>query len=324
MLPPDGRFAPSPTGTLHLGNLRTALLAWLFARSAGRALPRADGGPRHRPRPRAVLRRAAARPRRARPRLGRPGRPPVRPARRSTRDAVETARGRDGLVYECWCTRAEIREAASAPHGDLPEGFYPGTCLRLTGAERAERDAPRAGRRRCASAPTRRRVTFEDRARGDGDRASSTTSSCAATTAPTPTTSPSSSTTPAQGIGEVVRGADLLDSTPRQLWLGARLGLPAPRHAHVPLMLGADGARLAKRHGAVTLADRAALGESRGRRAGDARRVRRAAPSRASGRAPRSSSSASPPRVLTADGGGGAMRWASSASGSPWRSSPAA
>ena len=65
-----------------------------------------------------------------------------------------------------------------------------------------------------------------------------------------------------QGVGEVVRGADLLDSTPRQLWLGARLGLPAPRHAHVPLVLGPDGARLAKRHGAVTLADRAALGES--------------------------------------------------------------
>ena len=65
-----------------------------------------------------------------------------------------------------------------------------------------------------------------------------------------------------QGIGEVVRGADLLDSTPRQLWLGARLGLPAPRHAHVPLLLGPDGARLAKRHGAVTLADRAALGQT--------------------------------------------------------------
>ena len=56
-----------------------------------------------------------------------------------------------------------------------------------------------------------------------------------------------------QGVGEVVRGVDLLDSTPRQLWLGARLGLPAPRHAHVALVLGPDGARLAKRHGAVTL-----------------------------------------------------------------------
>ena len=65
-----------------------------------------------------------------------------------------------------------------------------------------------------------------------------------------------------QGIGEVVRGDDLLDATPRQVWLAARLGLPTPGYAHVPLVLGADGARLAKRHGAVTLADRAALGES--------------------------------------------------------------
>jgi glutamyl-tRNA synthetase len=65
-----------------------------------------------------------------------------------------------------------------------------------------------------------------------------------------------------QGIGEVVRGVDLLDSTPRQLWLAARLGLEAPRHAHVALVLGPDGARLAKRHGAVTLADRAAQGQS--------------------------------------------------------------
>jgi glutamyl-tRNA synthetase len=59
-----------------------------------------------------------------------------------------------------------------------------------------------------------------------------------------------------------VRGDDLLDSTPRQLWLAQRLGAPAPSHAHVPLVLGPDGARLAKRHGAVTLEDRLASGES--------------------------------------------------------------
>lgn len=64
-----------------------------------------------------------------------------------------------------------------------------------------------------------------------------------------------------QGIGEVVRGDDLLDSTPCQLLLGALLGAPAPRYAHVPLVLGPDGSRLAKRHGAVTLADRKALGQ---------------------------------------------------------------
>ena len=65
-----------------------------------------------------------------------------------------------------------------------------------------------------------------------------------------------------QGIGEVVRGDDLLETTPRQLLLQRLLGLPAPAYAHVPLVLGPDGARLAKRHGAVTLADRAARGET--------------------------------------------------------------
>jgi glutamyl-tRNA synthetase len=66
----------------------------------------------------------------------------------------------------------------------------------------------------------------------------------------------------AAGIGEVVRGDDLLETTPRQILLGRLLGLPAPRYAHVPLVLGADGRRLAKRHGAVTLDDRLALGDS--------------------------------------------------------------
>jgi glutamyl-tRNA synthetase len=65
-----------------------------------------------------------------------------------------------------------------------------------------------------------------------------------------------------QGVGQVVRGADLLDTTPRQAWLHGRLGNGAlPRYAHVPLVLGADGRRLAKRHGAVTLADRLDAGQ---------------------------------------------------------------
>jgi glutamyl-tRNA synthetase len=64
----------------------------------------------------------------------------------------------------------------------------------------------------------------------------------------------------AQGVEEVVRGADLADTTPRQVWLARRLGLPVPAYAHVPLVLGPDGERLAKRHGAVTLADLAARG----------------------------------------------------------------
>jgi len=254
---PDGRFAPSPTGTLHLGNLRTALLAWLFARSQdARFLVRMEDLDTGRVRERfhdEQLHDLAA--------LGLDWDGPV--VRQSERlglyaEAVERLRA-DGLIYECWCTRAEIREAASAPHGALPEGSYPGTCLRLTEGERAARAAsgrPPALRVRAGAAA----VAFEDRIAGRvagvvddfvvrrNDGAYAYNLAVVVDDA-------------AQGVGEVVRGADLLDSTPRQLWLGARLSLPAPRHAHVPLMLGPDGARLAKRHGAVTLADRAAQGQ---------------------------------------------------------------
>src|SRR3954462_10193595 len=254
---PDGRFAPSPTGTLHLGNLRTALLAWLFARSQdARFLVRMEDLDTGRVRERLYdeqLHDLAA--------LGLDWDGPV--VRQSERlalyaDAIARLRA-DGLIYECWWTRAEIREAASAPHGDLPEGAYPGTCRDLTAAERAERAAsgrPPALRVRAGAAC----VAFEDRIAGPvsgvvddfvvrrNDGAYAYNLAVVVDDAD-------------QGVGEVVRGMDLLDSTPRQLWLGARLGLPAPRPAPVPLMLGPDGARLAKRHGAVTLADRAALGE---------------------------------------------------------------
>src|SRR3954452_15168256 len=254
---PDGRFAPSPTGTLHLGNLRTALLAWLFGRSQGaRFLVRMEDLDTGRVRERFYdeqLHDLAA--------LVLDWDGPV--VRQSDRlglyaGAVE-ALGTQGLVYECWCTRAEIREAASAPHGALPEGFYPGTCRRLTAAEREARRAE--GRPPALRGPAdAARVTFTDRVAGDvtglvddfvvrrNDGAYAYNLAVVVDDA-------------AQGIGEVVRGADRLDSTPRQLWLGARLGLPARAHAQVPLMLGPDGTRLAKRHGAVTLADRAALGE---------------------------------------------------------------
>jgi glutamyl-tRNA synthetase len=253
----DGRFAPSPTGTLHVGNLRTALVAWLFARSQdARYLVRMEDLDRGRVRERFYdeqLADLAA--------LGLDWDSPV--VRQSKRIALyERALGHlraAGLVYECWCTRAEIREAASAPHGELPEGAYPGTCLRLTASQRAEREAagrPPALRVRADAA----RVGFDDRLAGHcegvvddfvvrrNDGAFAYNLAVVVDDAD-------------QGVREVVRGADLLDSTPRQLWLGARLGLPAPRHAHVALMLGPDGQRLAKRHGAVTLADRAALGQ---------------------------------------------------------------
>jgi glutamyl-tRNA synthetase len=258
VVPADGRFAPSPTGSLHVGNLRTALLAWLFARAqTARFLVRVEDLDAGRVRwgyEAEQLADLAA--------LGLDWDGPV--VRQSERGelyaaAIERLRG-DGLLFECWCTRAEIREAASAPHGALPEGAYPGTCLRPTATELVERrDSGRPAALRVRAAGER--VAFSDRLCGivesvvddfvvrRNDGAYAYNLAVVVDDAD-------------QGIHEVVRGADLLESTPRQLWLGARLGLGAPRHAHVPLMLGDDGARLAKRHGAVTLADRAALGQT--------------------------------------------------------------
>ena len=244
-----GRFAPSPTGVLHLGNLRTALLAWLFARSAGsRFLMRMEDLDVGRVRPGldvAQLEDLAA--------VGVDWDGPVeyQSARLSLYEAALDRLREERLLYECYCTRAEIREAASAAHGPLPEGAYPGTCLRLSAAELAEKRAsgrPPALRVRAAGAS----VAFADRLLGPlsgvvddfvvrrGDGAFAYNLAVVVDDA-------------GQGVEEVVRGSDLADSTPRQLWLARALGLAEPSHAHVPLVLGPDGARLAKRHGAVTL-----------------------------------------------------------------------
>jgi glutamyl-tRNA synthetase len=171
--------------------------------------------------------------------------------------------GTDGALYPCWCTRAEIREASSAPHGPLPEGHYPGTCRRLTTTQRAEREAsgrPPALRVDAGSAA----VAFVDRLHGaqqgvvDDFVVRRNDGAFAYNLAVVVDDG-------AQAIGEIVRGEDLLDSSPRQLWLAACLGVGGRdgfSFAHVPLVLGRDGARLAKRHGAVTLADRLEQGES--------------------------------------------------------------
>ena len=253
-----GRYAPSPTGTLHLGNLRTALLAWLFARSQGaRFLLRIDDLDRGRVRPGIAEQQLADL---AALGLDWDG-PVVRQSQRMEHyaDAIDRLEA-DGALYPCFCTRAEIRHAASAPHGAHPDGSYPGTCRELTRAERAEREAagrPPALRLRAGTA----RVAFTDRLlgrcegvvddlvvrRNDGVAAYNLAVVVDDTAA---------------GVSEVVRGADLAETTPRQLYVAARLGMPAPAYAHVPLVLGADGTRLAKRHGAVTLADRVAAGES--------------------------------------------------------------
>jgi glutamyl-tRNA synthetase len=258
----DGRFAPSPSGPLHVGNLRTALLAWLFARAAGgRFLVRIedlDPGRSRREHEAAQLADLAA--------LGLDWDGPVvrQSERRERHRAALEALRAAGRVYPCWCTRAEIREAASAAHGPLPEGAYPGTCRRLSATQRAERE--RSGR-----PPALRldaggeRVAFVDRLHGPVEavvddlvlwRNDDTPAYNLAVVVDDAD----------QGIGEVVRGDDLLESTPRQLLLQRLLGLEASAggisYAHVPLVLGPDGMRLAKRHGAVTLADRGARGET--------------------------------------------------------------
>ena len=248
---PDGRFAPSPTGTLHVGNLRTAVLAWLFARSAGaRFLVRMEDLDQGR-----VQSGAADRQLRDLRAIGLDWDGEV--VWQSTRaEAYEHAIARlreQGQLYECFCTRAEIRAASSAPHGALPEGAYPGTCLKLTEAEKRRKRAggrPPALRVRANAA----RVAFTDRLHGPqegvvddfvvrrNDGAPAYNLAVVVDDA-------------WQAIREVVRGDDLLETTPRQLFLAGLLGVEPPAHAHVPLVLGPDGARLAKRHGAVTLDD---------------------------------------------------------------------
>jgi glutamyl-tRNA synthetase len=253
-----GRYAPSPTGTLHLGNLRTALLAWLFARAAGSPflmrIEDLDAGRVRAGFAEQQLDDLAA--------IGLDWDLPVlRQSERLDRyaDAVAQLDAAD-LVYPCFCTRREIREAASAPHGPWPEGAYPGTCRELTAPERAAREAsgrPPALRLRAGAAV----AGFEDRLLGHvegvvddmvirrNDGAPAYNLAVVVDDA-------------AQGVEEVVRGDDLADGTPRQIHLARTLGLPVPAYAHVPLVLGSDGARLAKRHGAVTLADRLARGET--------------------------------------------------------------
>lgn len=261
-----GRWAPSPTGDLHLGNLRTALLAWLFARSAGgRFLWRfEDLDAAIRPQYyQTQLRDIAA--------LGLDwDGDPVRQSDRLElyRDAIADL-DRRGLTYECYCTRREIAKATAAPHGPSPEGAYPGTCRRLS---RTERDHRRAGDRqpalrlRAAEGPSLHdaagpTVTLVDRQAGTytggvddfvlrrGDGTFAYNLAVVVDDAD-------------QAVTEVVRGDDLLASTPRQIYLAGLLGVEAPTYAHVPMVLGRSGQRLAKRDGAISLTDRAALGET--------------------------------------------------------------
>ena len=252
---PIGRYAPSPTGDLHVGNLRTGMLAWLFAHADGAELRlRIDD-----------LDPATARIEHERRQLADLAAvgvefdgPVLRQSERT--DAYQSAiatLAAEGRTYSCYCSRREIREAASAPHVHLPDGAYPGTCRALTSTERSRRAEarPAAVRIRAESVE----LTFDDRVHG------------ATTTVVDDFVIQRNDGVPAynlasvvddaaQGVEEVVRGDDLLDGTARQILLRQLLDLPAVQHAHVPLMVNDEGQRLAKRDGAVTLHDLRELG----------------------------------------------------------------
>jgi glutamyl-tRNA synthetase len=260
---PRGRFAPSPTGPLHLGNARTALVSWLAARAAGGAYAmRVEDldGPRVRPGLEARILdelRWLGLDWDEGPDVG----GPAGPYRQSERlpaygEALERLRAA-GRVYPCFCSRAEIAAASQAPHGPSDEGpRYPGTCARLSPAEAARRAATRrpAWRFRAEAGPVR----FDDGIHGpqEVDVAAQIGDFVVARADGIPAYQLAVVVDDAaMAVTEVVRGDDLLPSTGRQLLLYRALGLAAPRFAHVPLVVGEDGERLAKRHGALSLGE---------------------------------------------------------------------
>ena len=252
-----GRWAPSPTGEFHVGNLRTALLAWLFARSGGAKLlwrfEDLDG---------AVREDYYDHQLRDFERIGLNWDGEIfRQSERLHlyRDAIEDLK-RQGLTYRCWCTRREIREAAVAPHSHLPEGAYSGKCRQLTARETLENE--RSGRNPAIRIVSESQlIKIDDRQLGSFEGSVDDFVLCRGDL--TPSYNLAAVIDDADmGVTEVVRGDDLLPTTPRQIYLFDLLGLEPPSYAHVPLVLTHSGDRLAKRDGAVTLDDRLALGES--------------------------------------------------------------
>jgi glutamyl-tRNA synthetase len=246
-----GRFAPSPTGPLHIGNLRTAVIAWLCAHQRDgelllrfEDLDRANSKSEHEARQINDL-----------AHLGMTfGSKVIRQSERFDlyREIVEGLRQQD-LVYPCYCTRREILESTQAPHGPTIEGAYAGTCRDLSTHERAEREQngrPPAWRLRTnneqyivddvIAGPTPTVVDDMVLLRNDGVPAYNLAVVV---------------DDAAQVVTQILRGDDLLLGSGRHIHLQKLLGYPTPQYVHVPLVVGPDGERLAKRHGAVTLED---------------------------------------------------------------------
>jgi glutamyl-tRNA synthetase len=251
-----GRLAPSPTGAQHVGNARTYLLAWLQARSRGGQVvlriedidsPRIKAG-------------AADQACADLSWLGLDwdGSPMVQTERREVYEqALRRLQARE-LVYPCTCTRADVERAASAPHSENEGPIYPGTC-----AARCAAAAATLGNRPFC---WRFRVPPHSPAFVDGFLGPTSVDlrQAGGDFVVWKASRPGVPATPAyqlavvvddaaQGVTDVVRGDDLVPSTPRQLLLYEALGLCPPRFTHVPLVVGPDGRRLAKRHGDTRL-----------------------------------------------------------------------
>ena len=225
-----GRFAPSPTGDFHLGNLRTAILAWAWARTTGRHFvlriedidrERAGSAQRQIEDLQAIG-------------IDWDGEPLIQTARAGAHEAALASLAARGLIFECYCTRRDIREAASAPH--VPPGHYPGTCLSLS---ESERDAKRAALAALGRAPALRLAapspewTVFDELHGSYTgpvdhfvvrRADGVPAYNLAAVVDDAY----------QGVDQVVRGFDLLSQAPAQAQLAHLLGAPEPTYAHVP------------------------------------------------------------------------------------------
>jgi len=253
-----GRLAPSPTGAQHVGNARTYLTAWLSARSrGGRILLRIEDIDSPRVKDGAVdgaledLRWLG---------LDWDDGPVFQTKRLALyQAALATLQARE-LVYPCTCSRADVERAASAPHAENEGPVYPGTCAGRKVADAAGlNDRPHAWRFRVEPDA----VEYMDCFRGSTQFRVRETCGDFVVWKSAPQRNPRG-TTPAyqlavvvddaaQQVTEVIRGDDLVPSTPRQLLLYEALGLQPPRFIHVPLVVGPDGRRLAKRHGDTRL-----------------------------------------------------------------------